>query len=68
MKLSNELESIMLLTRLAYRHSSVRNNLKLSTNGRAKIIVGKIDGSSLTIGEDIFSIKLIDSCYKEKFF
>lgn len=45
----------------AYRHSSVRNNLKLSTNGRAKTIVGKVNGSSFITGEDIFSIILIDS-------
>jgi hypothetical protein len=46
---------------LSYRHSSVRNNLKLSTNGLAKTIVGNIDGSSFIIGEDIFSLISINS-------
>jgi hypothetical protein len=46
---------------LSYRHSSVRNNLKLSTNGLAKTIVGNIDGSSFIMGEDIFSLISINS-------
>ncbi len=49
----------------SYRHSSVRNNLKLSTNGRAKTIVGNINNSSFIIGEAILSIISTDSSSKE---
>jgi hypothetical protein len=48
----------------SYRHSSVRNNLKLSTNGRAKTIVGKLNGSSFITGEEFFSIISIVSSSK----